>query len=106
MRQRNQLSSLAFILVALASFTSQAAEQPVKEVALDGTNDVKIKVRMEGPYTAETPLQIVCYFKYTPEGAARLRGAPVELDKELGGVITSLRSRGEFTGEALETILL
>src|SRR6476646_9898790 len=106
MRQQNQLSSLVFILVALASFSSQAAEQSVKEVALDGTNDVKIKVRMEGPYTADTPLQIVCFFKYTPEGAARMRGAPVELDKELGGVIGSLRQRGEFVGDELETIVI
>jgi hypothetical protein len=106
MQIRNQLFTLAITLAVIASSTANAAEDSVKEVALDGTNDVKIKVRMEGPYTADTPLQIVCYFKYTPEGVARMRGAPVELDKELGGVIASLRSRGEFTGEALETILL
>ena len=33
-------------------------------------------------------------------------GAPVELDKRLGGVIASLRERGEFVGEQLETILI
>ena len=65
-----------------------------------------IKVRMEGPYTAETPLQVVCYFKYTPDGAKRMTGAPVELDKELGGVISALRERGEFEGAELETLLL
>ena len=46
-----------------------------------------MKLRMEGPYTADVPLQVVCYFKYTPEGAKRMKEAPVELDKELGGVI-------------------
>src|SRR5262249_49737008 len=66
----------------------------------------KIKVRMEGPYTADVPLQVVCYFKYTPEGAKRMGGAPVELDKHLGGVIASLRERGEFGGNQLETILI
>jgi hypothetical protein len=98
----------AFVVAALvvSSAAAQAADQTVKEEVLNAPNDVKIKVRMEGPYTADTPLQIVCYFKYTPEGAARMRGAPVELDKELGGVIGSLRSRGEFTGDELETLLI
>ncbi len=67
---------------------------------------MKINVRMEGPYTAETPLQVVCYFKYTPEGAKKMSGAPVELDKELHGIIGSLREHGEFAAEPLETILI
>src|SRR5438128_6044638 len=61
---------------------------------------------MEGPYTADVPLRVVCYFKYTPEGAKRMTGAPVELDKKLGGVIASLRERGEFVGDEGETLLL
>jgi hypothetical protein len=82
------------------------AREQVKEKAPDAPNQVKIKVRMEGPYTADVPLQVVCYFKYTPEGARRMSGAPVELDKQLGGVIGSLRERGEFVGDQLETILI
>src|SRR4051794_3720331 len=78
----------------------------VKEKALDAPHQVKIKVRMEGPYTADAPLQVVCYFKYTAERAKRMSGAPVELDKRLGGVIGALRSRGEFVGDPLETLLL
>jgi len=35
-----------------------------------------------------------------------MSGAPVELDKHLGGVIDSLRTRGEFTGSPMETVLL
>src|SRR5439155_19068525 len=96
--------ALLFGLAALA--WSDESQERVKEKALDAPNNVKIKVRMEGPYTADVPLQIVCYFKYTPEGAARMRGAPVELDRELGGLIGSLRKRGEFVGDALETIVI
>jgi hypothetical protein len=33
-------------------------------------------------------------------------GAPVELDKRLGGIINSLRSRGEFSGGTLEALVL
>ena len=36
-----------------------AAEQSVEEEVFDATNGVKVKVRMEGPYTADVPLQIV-----------------------------------------------
>ena len=95
-----------FAVVVLAGLGALARSDEVKETALDAPNKVKIKVRMEGPYTADVPLQVVCYFKYTPEGAKRMGGAPVELDKRLGGVIASLRERGEFVGDQLETILI
>src|SRR5256714_2236589 len=93
--------------LAIAAWPIRApAEESVKEVAVEAPNKVTIKVRMEGPYTADVPLQVVCYFKYTPEGATRMTGAPVELDKKLGGVIASLRERGEFVGDEGETLLL
>lgn len=98
------------VLIVLAGLAASARKEEekkeVKEKALDAPHQVKIKVRMEGPYTADVPLQVVCYFKYTPEGAKRMSGAPVELDKRLGGVIASLRERGEFEGDQLETLLI
>jgi hypothetical protein len=93
---------LLFVGSAAAAFPAE--NQDVKEKAFDAPNNLKIKVRMEGPYTADVPLQVVCYFKYTPEGAKRMSGAPVELDKKLGGVIAALRERGEFVGNELETL--
>src|SRR4051812_25505320 len=99
----------AFALLAgltLQGIRPEAAAEDVKEQPIGAPQGVAIKVRMEGPYTAETPLQVVCYFKYTPERAKRMKGAPVELDKELGGVIAALRERGEFEGAELETLLL
>src|SRR5262245_28543658 len=92
--------------VALMIGGPQVEAQAVKEKAFDAPNNVKIKVRMEGPYTADVPLQIVCYFKYSPDGVKRMSGAPVELDKKLGGVIASLRERGEFIGDEMETLLI
>src|SRR5438132_6345745 len=94
----------ATILVAVVGLASPADE--VKEQTVEAPNKVNVKVRMEGPYTADVPLQVVCYFKYTPEGARRMGGGPVELDKRLGGVIASLRGRGEFVGDQLETLLI
>jgi hypothetical protein len=99
-----------FAVLLPASFVlparSSEPRQEVKETAIAGPNLVTLKVRMEGPYTAEVPLQVVCYFKYTKDGAQKMSGAPVELDKHLGGVIGALRERGEFTGDELETILI
>src|ERR1043166_3837557 len=87
-------------LVVLALWASPAwagdDKSEVKEKSLEGPNGLAIKIRMEGPTTADVPLQIVCYFKYTAELAKKVTGAPVELDKELGGVIGALRERGEF----------
>jgi len=68
-------------------------------------NELAIIVRMQGPYDADVPLQVVCYFKHKPEGDLT-KGAPVELDRRLGGAITALRNRGEFMGEDLETLLI
>jgi hypothetical protein len=107
MRLTRNVSLLALImLVGWASARSDEAQEEVKEKALDAPHMVTIKVRMEGPYTADVPLQVVCYFKYTAERARRMSGAPVELDKRLGGVIASLRERGEFVGDQLETFLI
>src|SRR5258708_4182389 len=107
MRLTRNASFLAVIL--LAGFVPPARPdegKEVKETALDAPLSVKVKVRMEGPYTADVPLQVVCYFKYAPDGAKRMTGAPVELDKRLGGVIASLRERGHFVGDRLETLLI
>jgi hypothetical protein len=108
MRFHRSLSLLAILLLAGfgALVWSDEGKDDVKEKAVDAPNKVKLRVRMEGPYTADVPLQVVCYFKYTPEGAKRMSGAPVELDKHLGGAIASLRERGEFGGDQLETILI
>ena len=108
MRLTGNVSILAVVMLAGvgALAWSEEAKEDVKEKAFDAPNKVRIKVRMEGPYTADVPLQVVCYFKYTPERAKKMSGAPVELDKRLGGVIASLRERGEFTGDQLETLLI
>jgi leucyl aminopeptidase len=106
MKMSRRLLCVVLPLMASMFTSSPVKAQDVKEKAFNAPNNVKIKVRMEGPYTADVPLQVVCYFKYTPEGAKRMTGAPVELDKELGGVIASLRERGEFTGDEAETLCL
>src|SRR5438105_13141480 len=101
-----RIACAMIVLAASLLAPIRADAQEVKEKAFGAPHNVKVKVRMEGPYTADVPLQVVCYFKYSPEGAKRMSGAPVELDKRLGGTISALRERGEFVGDQLETILI
>jgi hypothetical protein len=98
-----------FVLLIVPGYhlgSSLARADDVKERAFPAPNNVTIKLRMEGPYTADVPLQVVCYFKYTVAAAKKMTGSPVELDKLLGGVIASLRERGQFVGNRLETLLI
>src|SRR5437763_3931635 len=108
MRSTIKLLALAGVcgLSAIPRPVPLAAADDVEETVVEGPDKLSVKVRMEGPYTADTPLQVVCYFRYTAEGAKRMSGAPVELDKHLGGAIASLRERGEFVGDDLETFLI
>lgn len=94
-------------LVALALLTALPAfadDKPPAQEQVAGPDGLTLTVRMQGPYDADVPLQVVCYF--TPKPGDSLKGAPVELDKRLGGVIGNLRGRGEFAGDELETLLL
>jgi hypothetical protein len=94
------------LTVALPSvLTAEGEKSAVKETVFEGPNKLTIKVRMEGPYDADTPLQVVCYFGHKKEGDKTL-GAAIELDKRLKGAIASLRKSGQFPGDELETILL
>ena len=62
MRLRSLNKALLFTSLVFVSLDAEA--QDIKEKSFDAPNNVKIKVRMEGPYTADVPLQVVCYFKH------------------------------------------
>jgi leucyl aminopeptidase len=49
-------------------------------------------------------LQIICLFKHKQAGDS-YQGAAKETDEKLGGILSTLRNRGEFVGETGETIL-
>ena len=102
------VSNLLMLVLCVSCIASigVAQDQTPTEVQVAGPGGLPIVVRMQGPYDAEVDLQIVCYFKRTATSDAKLFGAPVELDKRLGGLIASLRERGEFKGEEYETLLI
>src|SRR5262245_64355499 len=95
-------------LAALTLFIAlpgRADDKKPAEEKIAGPDGLTLTVRMQGPYDADVPLQVVCYFKPKTAGDT-LKGAPVELDKRLGGVIGNLRDRGEFAGDELETLVI
>ena len=108
MSQRTTTAALTLGLLATLGnlCPAQSAGKPPVETRIEGPNGLTELVRMQGPSDADVPLQVVCYFTKTATSDANLKGAPVELDEHLGGLIGSLRDRGEFGGEALETILI
>ncbi|QEH34503.1 hypothetical protein OJF2_30430 [Aquisphaera giovannonii] len=91
--------------LVLGGIASADDRKGPRDRTLEGTNGVKVIVRAQGPYDADVPLQVVCYFRHK-QGGDRTLGAAVTLDERLGGVIRSLRDRGEFVGDDGETLLL
>lgn len=108
MMVKSHLVVLMIVAAFAACFPSigLTQEKAPAETRLEGPAGLPIIVRMQGPYDADVQLQIVCYFEKTPTSDAKLFGAPLELDQRLGGVVASLRSRGEFKGDKLETLLI
>src|SRR5258706_12522380 len=98
---------LRILLLLAAAVPQVRADDPAKppaETKLAGPDGLSLVVRMQGPYDADVPLPVVCYFKWTADSDKKMAGAPVELDKRLGGLIGSPRARGELPGATLETL--
>src|SRR5947209_19347690 len=66
---------------------------------------ITLSIKMVGPYMEPADLQIICLFKHKQTGDTYQRAAK-ETDEKLGGILSSLRNRGEFAGETGETFLL
>src|SRR5689334_11762287 len=100
------LISCAVSLVVLAAASVlQSADVATEHVFAARPLGVRLSIKMVGPYMQDADLQIICLFKHKPTGDT-YQGAAKETDEKLGGLLSSLRNRGEFTGETGETFLL
>jgi len=79
------------------------ADAPVAKV-IDGPDGVRVSVKMIGPVLQTTDLQIICVLKHDPAGDKYVE-AMQDFNNKLGSLLSSLRDRGEFIGEAGETLL-
>jgi leucyl aminopeptidase len=89
-----------FTASAMAADTSVPKENVFATVPLG----VQLSIKMIGPYTQDTDLQIICLFKHKNSGDT-YQGAAKASDEHLNGLLSALRNRGEFVGELGETIL-
>jgi hypothetical protein len=101
---RLALAPVLAVFVTLPPAGAADKDKKPAEEQIARANGLTLTVRMQGPYDADVPLQIVCYFR--KKDGQTLKVAPVELDKRLGGVIANLRDRGEFVGDELETLII
>ncbi len=101
------LSLLAFAVTVApgpaADETPRAKLGDLKTFA--GPNGLKVMVRVMLPQEQETELLFLCFFKHKPQGDTVLSTIQ-KFDDRMGGLIASLRNRGEFAGEELETMLI
>jgi hypothetical protein len=102
-----KLITLGLTLLTLAGtypplFAATEAGATTEQTS-DAPHDMKVTVKMIGPYAQAADLQIVCAFKHNAAGDTYV-GAMKDLDSKLGGLLSSLRNRGEFVGDLGETI--
>jgi Cytosol aminopeptidase family, N-terminal domain len=75
------------------------------EKSFVGPHGLTVKVRVQVPQEQEADLLFLCFFKHKEKGD-RVLDVIEKFDERLGGLIASLRNRGEFGGNELETILI
>jgi hypothetical protein len=96
---------LAGVLVGTAASAIWADISAPPQQSIEAAHGMHIVVKMIGLVTQATDLQIICVLKHDPAGDKYI-DAMKDLDARLGGVISSLRQRGEFVGEVGETLLI
>jgi hypothetical protein len=97
--------TLGFGLVCLAAVAGAGDPTAAKEnVFATKPLGIQVSIKMIGPYTQPADLQIICLFKHKSSGDT-YQGAAKETDTHLGGILSSLRNRGEFIGELGETFI-
>ncbi len=88
----------------VAQTSAQAAPQKPIQQSFTAANSLKLTVKEVAPYNQTSDLQILCFFKHKSSGDTVL-SAVADLDQKLGGIISSLRSSGQFVGEERETLV-
>ena len=103
---KHKLHSLTLVCVGLvvSALAADTATAPKESVFPTKPLGITLSVKMVGPYMEPADLQIICLFKHKSKGDI-YQGAAKDTDEKLGGVLSTLRNRGEFVGESGETIL-
>src|SRR5882672_7096780 len=100
----SSLCALAFGAILTVSSRDEAGAAPKETPVGAKPLGIAFSVKMTGPYAQDADLQIICAFKHKTSGDT-YQGAMKDSDAKLGGLLSSLRNRGDFVGELGETIL-
>jgi hypothetical protein len=119
---RSYVIALVCVLfgVTIKTFAQTDSVQATKNPTPVGTskiwgqiNGINIEGMVQGPATEVAPLQVACVFEYTegdiynsPPALPAASNGMVHLDQALNGLITEIRRTGQFSGHALETLLI
>jgi hypothetical protein len=104
MKTKFSILSLALLLAVANGNSADSTVTPKESILESRPLGVQLSVKMIGPFTEAADLQIICLLKHKASGDT-YEGAAKETDSLLGGLLSSLRNRGEFVGELGETIL-
>src|SRR5262245_31129351 len=101
--------TICLLMVMVAAGTVVAptmgrAENAPAEKSVSAPRNVTVTVKMIGPVTQTTDLQIICLLKHNPAGDQYIE-AMQDFNDKLGGLLSSLRERGEFVGDPGETLV-
>jgi len=105
MKQKLHLVALVCAGMVISASASDSTITPKENVFAAKPIGITLSIKMVGPYMEPADLQIICLFKHKQAGDT-YQGAAKETDEKLGGILSSLRNRGEFPGETGETFLL
>jgi hypothetical protein len=89
----------AFAVILTVRLSLAADSGAPAQMTFDAPNDMKVAVKMIGPYAQDTDLQIICVFKHKSDGDTYV-AAMKDLDDKVGGLLSTLRNRREFVGNS------
>src|ERR1700722_9504891 len=98
MKTKFSMLSLALMLAAANGSPADSTATPKESILESRPLGIQFSVKMVGPYSEAADLQIICLLKHKDSGDT-YQGAAKDTDALLGGLLSSLRNRGEFVGE-------
>jgi hypothetical protein len=102
---KTKISILSLFMAAIAAAgAADSSSSPKENIFPTKPLGIQLSIKMDGPYSEAADLQIICLFKHKATGDT-YQGAAKDTDAHLGGLLSALRSRGEFVGELGETLL-
>ena len=104
MKTKFSTLGLALMLAVANGNSADSTVAPKESILESRPLGIQLSVKMVGPFTEAADLQIICLLKHKDSGDT-YQGAAKETDALLGGLLSSLRNRGEFVGELGETFL-